>query len=200
MTGGRYIALEGVEGSGKSTLAGLLDQHLSEQGFDVVVVREPGGTDLGEEVRRLVLHSGDVAPWAEAALFAAGRAQLAVEVIAPAIAAGGWVISDRSYYSSLAYQGGARGLGIETVRRLNETVLAGVVPDVVFLLDLDPEVGFGRELERDRMAQGGLAFQRSVASAYADIAASDPRVVSVDATLAPEGLASVVLDHLGRRL
>jgi dTMP kinase len=197
---GRYIALEGVEGSGKSTLAGLLEQRLSEQGFDVVVVREPGGTDLGEEVRRLVLHSGDVAPWAEAALFAAGRAQLAVEVIAPAIAAGGWVISDRSYYSSLAYQGGARGLGIETVRRLNETVLAGVVPDVVFLLDLDPEVGFARELERDRMAQGGLAFQEAVASAYADIAASDPRVVSVDATLAPERLASVVLDRLGRLL
>ena len=196
---GRYIALEGVEGSGKSTLAGRLEQRLAERGFDVVTVREPGGTALGEEVRRLVLHSGDVAPWAEAALFAAGRAQLAVEVIAPVIAAGGWVISDRSYYSSLAYQGGARGLGIETVRRLNETVLAGVVPDVVFLLDLDPEVGFARELERDRMAQGGLAFQRSVAVAYAEIAASDPRVVPIDATMPPEQLASAVLDQLGER-
>ncbi len=197
---GHYIALEGVEGSGKSTLAGLLEGRLVERGFEVSMVREPGGTGLGEEVRRLVLHSGDVAPWAEAALFAAGRAQLAVEVIAPCIAAGGWVISDRSYYSSLAYQGGARGLGVETVRRLNETVLDGVVPDVVFFLDLDPEVGFARELERDRMAEGGLAFQRSVASAYADIAASDPRVVSIDASMPPESLASTVLAHLEEML
>ena len=194
---GRYIALEGVEGSGKSTLAGLLDHHLSESGIESVIVREPGGTTLGEEVRRLVLHSGDVAPWAEAALFAASRAQLAAEVIEPALAAGHWVVSDRSYYSSLAYQGGARGLGIETVRRLNETVLDGVVPDVVFLLDVDPDVGFARELERDRMTEGGLEFQRSVAEAYARIASEDPRVVVVDAASAPVEILSTILSRLG---
>ena len=194
---GRYIALEGVEGSGKSTLAGLLDDHLSESGIESVIVREPGGTALGEEVRRLVLHSGEVAPWAEAALFAASRAQLAREVIEPALAAGRWIVSDRSYYSSLAYQGGARGLGIETVRRLNETVLAGVVPDVVFLHDVDPDVGFARELERDRMAEGGLEFQRSVADAYARIASEDPRVVVVDAASAPVEILSTILSRLG---
>lgn len=194
---GRYIALEGVEGSGKSTLVGLLDSHLAQSGIEPVIVREPGGTALGEEVRRLVLHSGDVAPWAEAALFAAGRAQLAVEVIEPALAAGRWVVSDRSYYSSLAYQGGARGLGIDTVRRLNETVLDGVVPDVVFLLDVDPDVGFARELERDRMAEGGLEFQRSVAEAYARIAAQDPRVVVVDAASDPADVLSTIVSRLG---
>lgn len=194
---GRYIALEGVEGSGKSTLAALLDAHLSERGIESVIVREPGGTALGEEVRRLVLHSGDVAPWAEAALFAVGRAQLAVEVIEPALDAGRWVISDRSYYSSLAYQGGARGLGIDTVRRLNETVLDGVVPDIVFLLDVDPEVGFSRELERDRMAEGGLEFQRSVADSYARIASQDPRVVVVDAASALADVLSTIVSRLG---
>lgn len=194
---GRYIALEGVEGSGKSTLAGLLDAHLSESGIECVIVREPGGTALGEELRRLVLHSGDVAPWAEAALFAAARAQLAVEVIEPALDGGRWVVSDRSYYSSLAYQGGARGLGIDTVRRLNETVLDGVVPDVVFLLDVDPEIGFARELDRDRMAEGGLEFQRSVSDAYARIASDDPRVVIIDAASAPAEVLSMVVSRLG---
>lgn len=194
---GRYIAIEGVEGSGKSTLAGLLDAHLSESGIESVIVREPGGTALGEELRRLVLHSGDVAPWAEAALFAASRAQLAVEVIEPALAAGRWVVSDRSYYSSLAYQGGARGLGIDTVRRLNETVLDGVEPDVVFVLDVDPDVGFARELERDRMAEGGPEFQRSVADAYARIATVDPRVVVVDAASAPDEVLSTIVSRLG---
>lgn len=193
---GLYIALEGVEGSGKSTLAGLLDAHLSRSGIESVIVREPGGTVLGEEVRRLVLHSGDVAPWAEAALFAAGRAQLAVEVIAPALDAGRWVISDRSYYSSLAYQGGARGLGIDTVRQLNETVLDGVVPDVVFLLDVDPEVGFARELERDRMAEGGLEFQRSVANAYARIASHDSRLVVIDAASATAEVLAAIVSRL----
>ena len=190
---GRYVALEGVEGSGKSTLARKLSDRLGRQGIDALVVREPGGTELGEELRRLLLHAGDVAPWAEAAMFAAARAQLAVEVVAPALAEGRWVVSDRSYYSSLAYQGGARGLGIETVRRLNETVLGDVLPDVVFVLRVDPEVGFAREVQRDRMGAGGLAFQRDVAAAYERLIEDDPRTVAIDAEAGPdEMLASVV--------
>lgn len=191
---GFYLALEGVEGSGKSTLGRLLVERLSDRGIQSISVREPGGTALGEELRGLVLHSGEMAPWAEAALFAASRAQLATEVIAPALAEGTWVISDRSYYSSLAYQGGGRGLGVDAVRGLNETVLDGVLPDLVVLLDIEPEIGFARETERDRMGEGGLRLQRIVADTYRRIAADDDRVLTVDARATPERLASQALE------
>lgn len=191
---GFYVALEGVEGSGKSTLGRRLVERLSDRGIPTIPVREPGGTDLGEELRRLLLHAGDMAPWAEAALFAASRAQLAAEVIAPALAAGTWVVSDRSYYSSLAYQGGGRGLGVHEVRRLNETVLDGVLPDLVVLLDIDPAVGFARETERDRMGDGGLDLQRVVADTYREIAADDDRVLVLDAGATPEQLVDRVFE------
>ncbi len=191
---GFYVALEGVEGSGKSTLGRRLVERLSERGIPTIPVREPGGTDLGEELRRLLLHAGDMAPWAEAALFAASRAQLAAEVISPALAAGTWVVSDRSYYSSLAYQGGGRGLGVHEVRRLNETVLDGVLPDLVVLLDIDPAVGFARETERDRMGDGGLELQRVVADTYREIAAADDRVMVLDAGATPEQLVDRVFE------
>ena len=190
---GFYLALEGIEGSGKSTLGRLLADRLAALKIHSISVREPGGTDLGEELRRLVLHAGHMAPWAEAALFAASRAQLAAEVIAPALAEGNWVISDRSYYSSLAYQGGGRDLGVGAVRRLNETVLDGVLPDLVVVLDVEPEVGFARETERDRIGDGGLALQRIVAETYRELAAVDDRVVLVDGSATPEELADSVL-------
>ena len=191
---GFYVALEGVEGSGKSTVGRRLVERLSGRGIPTIPVREPGGTELGEELRRLLLHAGDMAPWAEAALFAASRAQLAAEVIGPALAAGTWVVSDRSYYSSLAYQGGGRGLGVHEVRRLNETVLDGVLPDLVVLLDIDPAVGFARETERDRMGDGGLDLQRIVADTYREIAADDDRVLVLDAGATPEQLVDRVFE------
>jgi dTMP kinase len=190
---GFYLALEGIEGSGKSTLGRLVASRLADRQIDSISVREPGGTELGEELRRLVLHAGHVAPWAEAALFAASRAQLTVEVVAPALADGRWVISDRSYYSSLAYQGGGRHLGVEAVRRLNETVLDGVLPDLVVVLDIEPEVGFARETERDRIGEDGLTLQRTVADTYRKIAAEDDRVMLLDASASPDQLADAVL-------
>ena len=190
---GFYLALEGIEGSGKSTLGRLLADRLADRKIVSISVREPGGTDLGEELRRLVLHTGHVAPWAEAALFAASRAQLAAEVIAPALADGRWVLSDRSYYSSLAYQGGGRSLGVGAVRRLNETVLDGVLPDLVVVLDIEPEVGFARETERDRIGEGGLALQQTVAETYRKLAAEDDRVVLLDASASPAELTDSIL-------
>ncbi len=199
---GVYLALVGIEGSGKSTLGRLLADRLADREIDSISVREPGGTDLGEELRHLVLHAGHVAPWAEAALFAASRAQLAAEVIAPALADGRWVISDRSYYSSLAYQGGGRDLGVEAVRRLNETVLDGILPDLVVVLDIEPEVGFARETERDRIGEGGLALQAAVAETYRKLAAEDDRVSLLDASASPAELAdsilAVALERSGR--
>ncbi len=195
----RYVGLEGVEGAGKSTVARALEARLTAAGHEVVLVREPGGTPVGEEIRRLLLHENAMSDWAEAALFAAARAELVRAVVAPALARGAFVLSDRTYYSSLAYQGGGRGLGIDAVRALNEQVLDGSVPDLVVVLDVDPGVGFDRETDRDRIGAEGLDFQRSVAAAYHRIAAEDPRVVVVEADRELDELTSEVLALMGCR-
>ncbi len=182
----RYIALEGVDGSGKTTVARAMARRLESEGHEVVVVREPGGTNLGEEVRRLLLHSDEMTPWAEAALFAAQRAQLASEVVGPALERGAFVISDRSYYSSLAYQGAARGLGVEAVRALNEAVLDGVIPDLVAVLELEPEVALARQMDPDRIGSTGVRFQEQVADAYRSLALSEPdrvKLVAADGSV-----------------
>ena len=130
----------------------------------------------------------------------AARAQLAAEVVGPALEAGTRVVSDRTVYSSLAYQGGGRGLGVEEVRLLNETVLDGVLPDLVAVLDVEPEVGFARETERDRIGQDGLELQHLVSRTYRELAATDPRVMLVDANATPEELAIGVLEACFERL
>lgn len=200
MTRGRYLALEGVEGAGKSTVAGAVAGRLRADGRQVVEVREPGGTWLGEEIRRLLLHAGEMAPWSEAMLFAAQRAQLVAEMVGPALAGGSWVVSDRSYYSSLAYQGGARGLGVDEVRRVNEAGLGGVVPDLVVVLDVDPATGLGRQDEADRIGGQGLAFQESVAAWFRRLAAAEPgRMTVVDARRPVDAVVEGVMAEIGRR-
>lgn len=195
---GSYVALEGIEGAGKSTIAGLVASHLRSAGSEVVLVREPGGTELGEEIRRLLLHSGEMSPWAEAALFAASRAQLVAEVVGPALERGALVISDRTYYSSLAYQGHARGLGVVEVRALNEAVLGGTLPDLVVVLEIDPGVGLDRQVDPDRIGGAGLGFQRRVAEGYRLLAGQEPSLVRlVPASDAPDQVASRVVDLIG---
>lgn len=197
---GFYLALEGVEGAGKSTVSALVAAHFQEAGRTVVQVREPGGTELGEEIRRLLLHTGDVSPWAEAALFAAARAQLVTEVIAPGLADGALVISDRTFYSSLAYQGHARGLGIEEVRRFNLAVVGGFVPDLVVVLDVEPELGLERQVDADRIGGSGLEFQKMVAEGYARLTAAEPgRVVVVDSGTEPRLVAGSIIDLVEER-
>jgi len=156
-------------------------------------VREPGGTPTGEAIRRILLGlDGVVADWAEALLFVAARSQLAFEVVGPALAAGRAVVSDRSVYSSLAYQGGARGLGIEAVRRVNEAGLGGVWPELVVLLRLDPAAGLAREDGADRISTAGVALQARVEEAYDRLAGAEPeRFVVVDASA---GLDAVVAE------
>ncbi len=180
---GRYVALEGIEGAGKSTVARLLAGHLEASGRPVVQVREPGGTHLGEGIRSLLLDGDDaLAPWAEAMLFAAARAQLAREVVGPALRAGSWVVSDRTVYSSLAYQGAGRGLGIDPVRRVNAAGLAGVWPDLVILLRIDPGEGLARQEVPDRIGGEGMALQAAVSQAFDTLAAEEPqRFAVVDA-------------------
>ncbi len=192
---GPYIALEGIEGAGKSTVANRLADLLDDGARRLVRVREPGGTAAGERIRRVLLDTGSVlSPWAEALLFAASRAQLARDVVGPALEAGSWVISDRTVYSSLAYQGGGRCLGIDTVRALNEPGLEGVWPELVVLLRIDPETGLARQEVADRIGGEGLAFQARVAAAFDEVAASEPeRFLVIDASQDITGVTDQVL-------
>ena len=173
----RYLALEGGDGSGKTTVVSALASRLTERGDQVVVVREPGGTELGEKVRSIVLDSDHVDRWAEVFLFAAQRAQLARDVVLPALERGAWVISDRSYYSSIAYQGRARGLGEAKVREINEIGLEGVEPDHVFVLVVDPGTALGRQARPDRIGAESVEFQEDVYNAYAELAREEPQRV-----------------------
>lgn len=174
-----YIVFEGGEGSGKSTQARLLAERLN-----AVLTREPGGTDLGSRLRSLLLDPGEapVGPRAETLLMAADRAQHVHQLVRPAVDAGRHVVSDRSVYSSLAYQGGGRQLGVDAVRRLNEWALDGCWPDLVVLLDL-PLDASRRRLRRglDRLEQEDTEFHERVRSTYLDLAAGEDRWVVVDA-------------------
>lgn len=194
----RYIALEGGDGSGKTTLSAALAFRLRGDGDEVVEVREPGGTPLGESLRALLLDSEHVDPWAEVLMFAAQRAQLARDVVGPALERGAWVISDRTYYSSIAYQGRARGLGEERVREINETALDGVVPGRVFVIEVDPSTALGRQHRADRIGSESVAFQEAVRSAYRDLAAKSPlTVVLLDGADTVDDLVEQVMKVLG---
>jgi dTMP kinase len=189
----KYLALEGVDGSGKSTVAGALVDRLTRRGIAALVVREPGGTPLGEAVRELLLDSQKLDDWAEVFLFAAQRAELAREVIGPALAAGTWVISDRSYYSSIAYQGRARGLGEGKVREINETGLDDVVPDHVFVIDVDPGLALNRQDRPDRIGREGEEFQSEVRACYLDLAASEDKVTIIDGAMTVDEIVSQIV-------
>ncbi len=160
-------------------------------------MREPGGTVLGETVRALVLDSEHVDRWAEVFLFAAQRAQLVSEVVAPALERGAWVISDRTYYSSIAYQGRARGLGEERVRQINEIGLDGVEPGRVFVIEVDPGTALGRQDRPDRIGSESLEFQESVRAAYQDLAVAEPeRVTLLDGSKPIDALVDRVMEVL----
>jgi len=189
-----FISFEGLDGCGKTTQARLLADRLRADGVEVVLTREPGGTTLGEEIRGLLLHGGHVAPWAEAALYAASRAQHVDEVIRPALERGAVVVCDRYVDSSVAYQGIARGLGLEQVLELNLAVVGGLMPDLTFLLEIGVEDAAARMGdERDRIEREDDVFRARVVEAYRSLAALDPeRYVVVDGTRAVEEIAEEI--------
>ena len=189
---GLFVTLEGIDRSGKTTQARLLCDALGEA---ALAVREPGGTPVGERVRELLKDpAATIGPGAEALLFAAARAQLVAEVIRPALDAGRVVVSDRFLDSSLAYQGGARGLGVDDVLKINRFATGGLEPDLTFLLAIDPDRAAVRGGELDRFEGEGRELQARVLEEYERLAAREPdRWRRVDADRPPEEVHADVL-------
>jgi len=194
-----FITFEGIDGSGKSTQAELLAEALRGEGRNVVATREPGGTEVGERIRELLLdQAAEITPWAEAGLFAAARAQLVDQVIYPALRDHADVVCDRYIDSSLAYQGLARGLGVERVLELNLQATRGLLPDRTFLVVLDPEEAMRRaDGNPDRIEGEGLELQAAVERAYEELASMFPnRITRLDGTRPAAELARIVRDEL----
>jgi dTMP kinase len=185
--GGFFVTLEGPDGGGKSTQLEPLAQALRAQGHAVTVSREPGGTPLGEQVRRLLLESADgaIAPWTEALLFTAARAELVARVIRPALASGAIVLCDRYLDSTLAYQGAGRGLDRQLLGLLQEQATAGLRPDLTLWFDVPVETAIARRRQgqQDRLDRETAAFHARVREGYRQLAAADPnRWVLIDAS------------------
>ena len=183
-----FIVFEGGEGCGKSTQTRALYRRLSKDGFRAVLTREPGGTRLGERVRRHLKRTGEtrISPLAELFLIATARAQLVSEVIRPELEKGKTVICDRFTPSTLAYQGYGRGLNTDALREVNDIATDGMSPDLIVLLDIPIEDGLGRKKskERDRFESESLAFHARVRRGYLDMAKADPeRWLVVDGRL-----------------
>jgi dTMP kinase len=197
---GLFVTLEGIDRSGKTTQARLLCEALGDR---AVAVREPGGTAVGERVREVLKDTSiTIGGRAEALLFAAARAELVAEVIRPALDEEKVVVSDRFLDSSLAYQGAARGLGVEEVARVNRFATEGLEPDLTLLLDLSPAAAAARAgVEVDRFEEEGAGLQQSVLSAYEQLTAADPgRWVRVAADRAVEEVHRDVLAAVERVL
>ncbi|GAA1520983.1 dTMP kinase [Agromyces terreus] len=198
MSRGVFITLEGGDGTGKTTQSELLESWLVAQGRAVVRTREPGGTDVGVEVREIVLHHrGDIAPRAEALLYAADRAHHVATLVRPALERGDVVIQDRYIDSSVAYQGAGRVLDPEAVRGLSEWATEGLLPDLTVLLDLDAasarERLDGARTRYDRLEAEASEFHDRVRSAYLALAAAEPeRFLVVDAAQPVEAIAEAV--------
>ena len=201
---GTFVVLEGGEGAGKSTQLALLATWLENHGYDAVLTREPGATPVGGKVRALLLDpaTGDLAPRAEALLYAADRAQHVATVLVPSLERGAVVVSDRYVDSSLAYQGAGRELPVGEVARLSQWATQGLQPDLTVLLDVDPEVGLARATGRpDRIEQESLAFHQAVRAGFLALAAADrDRYLVVSAALPAEQVHAAVVARLGHLL
>lgn len=212
MARGRLIVFEGAEGAGKSTQLARLAERLRANGGDVVTVREPGGTPVGDEIRRLVLDpASDIAPRAEALLFMSSRAQLVERTMRPALERGATVLVDRFFLSTYAYQGQGRGIAEDELRSANAIATGGLVPDVTLLLALPVQEGLARAMDRgghDRIEGADRAFHERVARAFDAFSGRDWQrahpecgpIVSVDATGSEEVVFARVIDVVAGRL
>lgn len=199
---GQFITLEGGEGVGKTTNLDFVRRHLEAQGLEVVVTREPGGTELAEKIRELLLRPSDepITEMTELLLIFAARAQHIARVILPALEQGKWVLCDRFVDATFAYQGGGRGLSIPLIEQLEAMVVNGLKPDLTLLLDLPVAEGMARARARsalDRFEQEKLEFFELVRATYLNRAAADPaRIKVIDATPVLSEVQAQIVDAL----
>jgi len=202
MDRGRLITIEGIDGAGKSTLAAALLDALKARGLDVMLLREPGGVPAAERIRELVIDPDlHVTARTEALLYAAARAQLVEEAIEPLLRVGKWLLLDRFIDSSLAYQGGGRELGIDSVRAINEFAIRTARPDRTLLLTVDADLGRSRSRSRagrpDRLEREQDDFFDRTAAAYLELASEDPdRILRIDATRPADEVLAAALEAL----
>jgi dTMP kinase len=198
VTDGLFIAFEGGDGAGKSTQVTLLRDALEAAGRTVTVTRQPGGTELGQQIRDLVLHGDHVAPRAEALLFAADKAHHVEELIRPALRRGDVVVTDRYTDSSVAYQGAGRDLGAQEIHDLNLWAVDGLVPDLTVVVDISAQEGRRRRgAVHDRLESEEDAFHESIRAHYLAMAQGNPeRYLVVDGTRPPEDLHHQVVSRL----
>ncbi len=205
-TRGLFLTLEGVEGVGKSTNIEFMTQYLEQRGIDYVLTREPGGTQLAEKIRELLLdvHEEHMSELTELLLVFAARAQHIEKLIEPALASGKWVLCDRFTDATFAYQGAGRGLSIENITQLQSMVQKSLRPDLTIILDLDPAIGMERANRRgelDRFEQEQQSFFLLARQAYLDIAAAEPeRCRVIDASKPLAQVKSDLIDCLEKGL
>lgn len=202
MRKGLFITVEGTDGSGKTTQIKLMEEYLKEQGYEVVLSREPGGTRISEVIRDLILDPAntDISPLTEMILYAASRAQHVAQVIKPAVDMGKAVICDRFVDSSYAYQGCGRGVDLKVVADVNRAALAGMIPDITFFLDIAPEVAIKRRIEStgaDRIEQEKIDFHQRVYNGYKKMAVLyADRIKTIDATKTISEISAQINEYL----
>lgn len=198
---GILITIEGIEGAGKTTLAAALAERLRAGGREVVLTSEPGGGPVGGSIRRILLDpANSITDRAELLLFEAARTQHVETLIRPALERGAVVICDRYIDSSTAYQGAARGLGIDAVRQLNDFATGGLKPDITILLDLAADRGLERQLKVDRVSSESMAFHEAVRQGFLEAAGMEPeRFVVIDASMPFELVMEKAVEALSRR-
>ncbi len=205
--------MEGIEGSGKTTQIAYISGYLREHGYECMVTREPGGTKIGEKIRKILLDRDHdmLDAMAELLLYTADRAQHVSEKIRPALDSGKIVLCDRFYDSTIAYQGAARGIEAATIIALGRLVLKGIAPDITFLLDLPPEAGLlrawqeinagGRDTSQSRFEREKMLFHKKVREGYLSLAEAEPqRIRIVDGSLPPEIVKETILEELRKFL
>ncbi|MBX4267597.1 dTMP kinase [Clostridium estertheticum] len=201
MERGRMIVLEGPDGSGKTTQIELLEKHLQDSGYEVVRVREPGGTEISEKIREIILDNDNckMSYMCEALLYAASRAQLVNEVIKPALENGKIVICDRFVYSSMVYQGIGRGLGMERIKSINEVALDGLKPDLTFMIAIPYEEGLNRKKKQgnlDRLENSGNEFHKKVFEGYMDICIKYDKIEVLDGNRSVEEIQKDIINTI----
>ena len=190
-----FIVLEGVEGSGKSTQSLLLSERLTSTGFANLLVREPGSTNTGEKIRNLILQGTELSPLSELFLFSAARSELIQNEILPALDSNSVVVCDRYIYSSIAYQGHAKGLDLNVIAEINSIATSQLVPDLVFLLDIDPELSFKRKQSdpKDRFEKESMEFHSEVRKGYLSLAKSNQKVWNIiDGQKSTEAIREII--------